>query len=480
MGNESLNPIANFSRSDLMRSVLGSKPAVLFGYWFLKKRLEKSLSGKLGSALYQERVMMLGNLMDSIKKGYEDGRLDPKVVGRVLGIFLSGVMEIAEKRRERENELDAIPLFITISPTQVCNLHCKGCYAGSSSQTRAQLSYEVLDWVLREKKRLWGSFFTVISGGEPFAYRDNGKDIFDVFSSHPDQFFLVYTNGTLINKDVARKLAELGNATPAISVEGLKEETDARRGNGVFEKILRAMENLREQGVLFGISMTATRENADRLLSPEVIHFWMDEQKAFYAWLFQYMPIGRAPSLDLMVTPEQRIRLYERARELCFNERRFIVDFWNNGPVSRGCISAGRDYGYFYIDWNGNITPCVFNPYTSINVNQLYQSGKSMDDALQTPLFKEIRKWQKEYGYMRPLKEVKNWLTPCLIKDHHDCFCEIRSKTNAQPIDEWAELAMEDEEYQARLTECGKKVQELSKPLWEKYYLKTETDKNTV
>ncbi|MDZ7836559.1 MAG: radical SAM protein [Actinomycetota bacterium] len=47
-----------------------------------------------------------------------------------------------------------------------------------------------------------------------------------------DSFFQIYTNGQLIDKKVAAKLAELGNALPCISVEGFEKETDERRGKG--------------------------------------------------------------------------------------------------------------------------------------------------------------------------------------------------------------------------------------------------------
>jgi len=61
----------------------------------------------------------------------------------------------------------------------------------------------------------------------------------------------MYTNGTLIDKKMAKRMADLGNVVPQVSVEGFEKETDARRGKGVFKKILRAFENMREAGVPF-------------------------------------------------------------------------------------------------------------------------------------------------------------------------------------------------------------------------------------
>lgn len=445
------------------------------------RELEKSLKESAKAEIYRERVIMLENVAMAVARAYADGRLSRHMLVRILDIFFGGVPEIEEKRAQKGANADnPLPLFITLSPTQNCNLQCTGCYAVSGGAHKATLPFEVVDKILTQKKQLWGSFFTVISGGEPLAYRDDGKTLFDIFEKHSDQFFLMYTNGTLIDKDKARKFAELGNVTPAISVEGFEKETDARRGKGVYKKILRAMDNLREQGVMFGTSVTATRENADLVLSPEMVDFWMDKQGAAYTWMFQYMPIGRGISLDMLVTPEQRLRLYERSRELIHKERRFIVDFWNNGPLTRGCISAGRDFGYFYINWHGNIAPCVFAPYSNHNVIELFKEGKTLDAALESELFKGIRQWQKDYGYERPLKEVDNWIAPCPTKDNHDCFCRIREHAQARPLDEFAELAMEDEEYKKGLTEYGRKFKELSNKLWERDYLKSDFDKETI
>ena len=173
---------------------------------------------------------------------------------------------------------------------------------------------------------------------------------------------MMYTNSTLIDREAARRMAELGNITPAISVEGWEKETDERRGAGVFRKIQRAMENLREAGVPFGVSVTGTRKNAETVLSDEFMDYYFRQQGAVYGWLFQYMPIGRSFDVDLMVTAEQRKWMLEKELRLIFERDLFLIDFWNGGPMSLGCISAGRSGGYFYIDWNGNVAPCVFFP----------------------------------------------------------------------------------------------------------------------
>jgi hypothetical protein len=70
----------------------------------------------------------------------------------------------------------------------------------------------------------------------------------------------------------------LGNILPLLSLEGLAEETGAVRGPGVYANVLRAMGHLREAGVLFGVSVTATPRNAHTLASEEFFATLVDRE----------------------------------------------------------------------------------------------------------------------------------------------------------------------------------------------------------
>jgi len=102
------------------------------------------------------------------------------------------------------------PSFLTISPGKFCNLQCTGCYANSNSASSEKLSYDVLNRIVTEKTNLWGSYFTVISGGEPLLYESQGKTIIDLAIEHQDNFFLMYTNSTLIDKKWPKNWLKLG------------------------------------------------------------------------------------------------------------------------------------------------------------------------------------------------------------------------------------------------------------------------------
>jgi MoaA/NifB/PqqE/SkfB family radical SAM enzyme len=281
----------------------------------------------------------------------------------------------------------------------------------------------------------------------------------------------MYTNGTLISEKVAKKMARLGNVTPAISVEGFKKETDDRRGNGVFDRILKAMDNLKKAGVPFGLSITATRNNIDVITSNEFRDFFFKEIGAMYAWIFQYMPIGRKFALDLMPTPVQRARLYEWEWNLMRKEDIFVADFWSTATGSDGCIAGARPGGYFYINWDGNVMPCVFVPYTVDNVYKAFKEGRSLNDIINSGFFKDIRDWQFDYGYKQEPSKHKNWIMPCFIRDHHAKFLEVVNKHGAKGADGDAVAALEDDGYNIELIKYDEEMQKLTNPIWEERYL---------
>ncbi|MFP4066899.1 MAG: radical SAM/SPASM domain-containing protein [Spirochaetaceae bacterium] len=422
------------------------------------------------------RKQALMNLLYSIDRGIRRRIISPHVRKRVLSTFVGNVLTGEKDRMKpfREQHGFDPPTFVTISPTKRCNLQCTGCYAGSTSSEKSTLDYETFTRIMREKREEWGSHFTVISGGEPLMYRSRGKTLLDVVSEQSDNYFLMYTNGTLITDEVARRMAELGNIVPAISVEGWEHDTDERRGRGVFRKIETAMEILRRHGVPFGISVTATRHNAETVLSDEFMDYFFDEHGAIFGWIFQYMPIGRSYTVDLMVTPEQRKWMLEREMDLLYKHDRFMIDFWNGGPMSLGCIAAGRSGGYFYIDWDGNIAPCVFFPYAVANINEIYEQGGSISDVLWSGLFTRIRAWQTDQRGNYGQSEVKNLFCPCPIRDHHQFAEQLITDHEVRPLDPDAEAAYGDAEYHRRMREYDNRLRRLLDPMWEEEFETTE------
>jgi len=422
---------------------------------------------------YQFFSAMLHCVIRNVDKGYISKDVVKKIINVLVQNNLIGEDQIYEQTlaefSQKYGELP--PSFIVFSPTQICNLKCIGCYAASAADTPATIPYHYVDRIVKEVHDSFGSRFITISGGEPFMYKSDGKSLLDIYQKYGDTFFLVYTNGTLVNDNIAAQLAESANATPAVSVEGFERETDQRRGAGTHKKILGAFDCLRKAGVPFGISVTAASNNVDVLLSDEFYDFYFLEQGASYMWQFQMMPIGRGKDeLGLMVTPEQRVLLYRKWEKLLAEKKYCIADFWNSGVLTRGCIAYGRKGGYFYIDWHGNVTPCAFIPYYVDNIYDLYNNGKTLSDALFSDFMKNGRQWQKKYG-LDNRKKPENWLMPCSIRDHYEIFRNSVLPKNAKPEDQKAKEALESGEYFELLKKYDEKLEHLTKNIWETEYL---------
>jgi MoaA/NifB/PqqE/SkfB family radical SAM enzyme len=426
----------------------------------------------------QDKVDMARALLASFARALDRRQVSQKVLRGILRTALAGYVtelqddssKAAVKRFAEKHQGQRVPGLMVISPTKTCNLRCHGCYANSGPSSE-RLEWDVFDRIVSEAKSLWGMRFFVISGGEPFAYRSAGKDLLDFFTRHNDSFFLVYTNGTLIDDKVADRMAEAANVTPAISVEGFEARTDRRRGPGVFRRVLQAMASLRKAGVIYGISLTATRDNAEELLSDEFIDLFFNEHQAVYGWLFQYMPIGRSYTLDLLVTPEQRRWMWQRAWQIIRERKILLADFWNCGTASEGCIAAGAPGGYLYIDWNGKVMPCVFVPYSAANIHEIYGRGGTLDDVYDLPYFRAIRHWQSEYGLgkKRP-EEHGNWLLPCSLRDHYDVGRELINRYHPEPEDDAAGEALRDEDYCKRMLLYDRDLRKVFDPIWEEQY----------
>jgi hypothetical protein len=226
--------------------------------------------------------------------------------------------------------------------------------------------------------------------------------------------------------------------------------------------------------VPFGISVTSTSKNVELLLSDEFYDYYFQQLGACYMWQFQLMPQGRAKDeMDLMVVPERRLQLFRKWEELLENKRYCLADFWNSGVLARGCIAYGRSGGYFYVDWHGNVTPCVFIPYYVDNIYDLYSNDKTLVDALFSDFMKNGRKWQREYG-LDNCSRPHNWLMPCSIRDHYEIFRHSALLGNAKPEDDKAKEALESDEYFEIMKNYDDRLKNLTEKIWQNEYLSVQ------
>jgi len=217
-------------------------------------------------------------------------------------LFINGLLKSSALRDDFAKKHGFAPPFtLLISPTMQCNLQCKGCYSGRYAREQG-LSYELLDRILQEGRDI-GSLFIVFSGGEPLLRKD---DLFPLIEKYNDMYFMFYTNGTLIDDKVADELYRLGNAGAVISMEGFQEATDARRGQGVFQKIMDAMDRLKARGVPLGTSLTVTSKNVEQITADEFFeHLW--KKGVMVCWFFLFMPVGKTRTFRSCQAPSSEI-----------------------------------------------------------------------------------------------------------------------------------------------------------------------------
>ncbi len=326
---------------------------------------------------------------------------------QIIKCFVTNQLLVGSSKRKLFSEKEGgfyPPGLFVISPTMKCNLNCFGCYAGMYKKDE-DLSFDVLDRIMNEAKDM-GIYFVVVSGGEPF-FR---KDLLELFEKHNDMAFHVFTHGGLLDEEIVSRLAKLGNVLPAISVEGFKEETDKRRGEGHYEKVIRAMRLLRKAGILFGYSTTMTKGNTSIVTSDEFVDHYM-KQGCILGWYFLYSLVGREPNWDIVPTPEQRNILRERIEYFRSTKEMAFGDFWNDGPAVGGCIAGGRKY--FHINSKGDVEPCVFCHFALHNINK-----SSLREAVTSPLFRKIQEYQRNN---------KNLLRPCMIIDKPHVYRDVCS-----------------------------------------------------
>lgn len=324
-----------------------------------------------------------------------------------------GKKEINEMRIKHQCN---IPWLILMDPTSACNLHCTGCWAAEYGH-KLNLTFEEMDRIVTQGKEL-GIYFYMMTGGEPLVRK---ADIIRLCEKHNECAFHCYTNGTLVDQAFCEEMKRVGNLSLSISLEGFEDVNDFRRGEGVFQKVIQAMDLLHENGLIFGNSVCYTRKNMDSVTSDEFFDLLIEHGSRF-AWYFHLMPVGMKASPELMPTKEQREYIYHRLREVRGFEggkEIFVMDFQNDGEYVGGCIAGGRNY--CHINPKGDVEPCVFIHYSGANIRE-----KSLLECLKQPLFMAYRDNQ-------PFND--NMLRPCPMLENPEILQRLVHETGARSTD---------------------------------------------
>jgi MoaA/NifB/PqqE/SkfB family radical SAM enzyme len=321
----------------------------------------------------------------------------------IFNLGWKGIIHFHKFQKRKKNGA-IFPAFQFISITNNCNLNCQGCWVTKETK-KVELDIDKIHQIVNDSKKQ-GTYFYGILGGEPLLY----TQLFDIFSQHPDCYFQLFTNGTILDKRTAIKLRNAGNVTPLISFEGNQSGADIRRGgHKIFDKTIDALETCRNHKLVTGVAISICKSNIDMALSDEFIKLvW--NKGAIYLWYYIYRPSGKNPCYDLALSAAEIEEL-----------RRFMVDARTRHPIIIVDSYWGANGEPFcpaleglshHISPSGYIEPCPVIQFSKDRLN-----GKPLDMIYENSDF--LRQFKIETSRLTNgciFMENPNWLAEFMIK----------------------------------------------------------------
>lgn len=225
-------------------------------------------------------------------------------------------MSDEEKSREADGVSEAGLFLVELHITERCNLRCVHCY--QDEYALPDPSLEELAAMMLQCREFLEEFeqagnagihsmqaraSMALSGGEPLLH----EDLFDLLELLCDnsKYFAprILTNGTLVDNEMARRIAEFDLEVVSVSIDGVEATHDSRRGRGQFAKAVGGIERLVAAGVPTVVSFSADRRNfrqagevARIARSLSARRFWSD----------RCVPFGSAGAEDVLGPEETR------------------------------------------------------------------------------------------------------------------------------------------------------------------------------
>jgi radical SAM protein with 4Fe4S-binding SPASM domain len=210
---------------------------------------------------------------------------------------------------------EAHDFFIQWHLTERCNLRCTHCYQTGGRDD--ELSFDEISDVIAEVEdmfHVWTENYGMefapsfnITGGEPFLR----NDLYDILSEIGSRGFCSYllTNGTLIDKEKARRLSEFGVRGVQISIEGTQEIHDSIRGRGSFARSIEGTRHLLDHGLKVTLNATLSEINADSFMNMIELASSIGAQRLGFSRL---VPSGRGKDLLKYMIETERVKaIYE-------------------------------------------------------------------------------------------------------------------------------------------------------------------------
>jgi radical SAM protein with 4Fe4S-binding SPASM domain len=272
---------------------------------------------------------------------------------------------------------ERVPLQVSIEVTRRCPLECLHCYnnlpMGDLEAKRRELSKEEHFRVLDELVEM-GCFWILYTGGEIFAR----KDFLEIYTYAKQKGFLVtlFTNGTIINEQIADYLAEWPPFAIEITLYGRTRETyEALTAiPGSYDRCLRGIRLLKERGLPLKLKTVATSINKHevsamrRFAEEELgVEFKMDGQ------INPRIDCSQSP-LAVRLTPEEVVALDMSAPQGMIEYRRLAKHDLENPPNLAQIDTVyhcGGGMSGFAINAYGEMGICVISQQETFSVREL-------------------------------------------------------------------------------------------------------------
>lgn len=352
----------------------------------------------------------LGNFMDeSIRDLFKDAlRINFRDPRQALFLYkaMKEQQQAAQRRSKYEEEGLHVPPFMIASITHRCNLNCSGCYARAIHKPHdTEMDPTRLMKVFREARDL-GTSIILLAGGEPLVRR---SDILKITAAFPEVIFPLFTNGTLMDESLLSRLKRQRNVIPVISIEGYQEDTDGRRGEGVYKFLKGLFKKMKGAGLFYGTSITLTRTNYGTVTDKAFLKGLMKEGCKLFFFI-EYVPVKEGTE-DWTLTKEQQHQIPLLTASLRKELQGLFIAFPGDEEALGGCLAAGR--GFVHVSPEGDLEPCPFAPYTDTSLKDL-----SLKEALKSPLLKTIRENHHKLTETRggcALWENREWVESLML-----------------------------------------------------------------
>ncbi|MBT9175194.1 MAG: putative mycofactocin radical SAM maturase MftC [candidate division WS2 bacterium] len=254
--------------------------------------------------------------------------------------------------------------------TKNCNLRCAHCYETNNKNRKFQMPleeyYKAIDNIstVQEKFEIFRLGFL---GGEPFIREDLSSIINYAFASGIEKVH-VSSNGTLIDKEIAKQIRDAGIDFVQISLEGPnKKINDYIRGNGSFDKALNGIKNLIAAGIPTGIMVTLSKINVKYI---EKIFQLAKSLKVCSLSFNRFISLGRGEKIqkysltfedmEIAINKINSLKTQCNSLQIEFNDPLNSVytlqdEHFDYEKIKGGCIAGIAN---ITIDSDGTVYPC--------------------------------------------------------------------------------------------------------------------------